>query len=991
MKTISSSLRAARFVAAFAVFVTLAGISTAAFASTTQQALPDRIAGPIDNTSRAQLVGSAPPRALRSTDLGAVSPDTQLQGISLVFSRSAAQQQDLNQLLAAQQNPASPLYHQWLTPAQFGARFGISDNDLANTESWLQSQGFSIVSVSPSRDRITFTGPESAVESAFGTPLHYFRATSGAMTAAADTRTHIAPAHDLTLPSALSGLVLAVGNLSDYRPQSHAIKRPRANFTSSQSGDNYLTPGDIGVIYNINPAYSAGYNGAGQSIAVMGQSAIVPGDVTNFQSAAGITNSNIQYSLIPNTGSSEIYTGDEAESDLDVEYSSTIASGASINFVYTGSSINYGVFDSLIYAIEYRLANIITLSYGECEPDLGQAAFNEYESFLQQANAQGQTVINSAGDSGSSGCYGDGTTTADNVAVSYPASSSYVTGLGGTEFPTSDITYTNGNGVAVAGTNSATYWAKASGSDVIASALQYIPEQAWNDDAAAYAAYQADPALGFTPSSGGGGTSILETRPSWQTGVTGIASGSYRLVPDISLTASPNNAGFLYCSSDTGSDGVGFAGSCTNGFRVSAAYTDSGGLTVAGGTSFDAPIFAGMVAIINQAKNYATGQGNVNPELYTLASNSTVYASAFHDTPAGSNNACSVSTSSAVCGSGSQNTDYPTGTGYDEATGLGSVNLYNLIQSWPANTTGTTTGTTNSSITVTPNTTTPALSASDAIQINVSGTGGTPTGTVAVTDNGTAVSGSPFTLSGGTYTYSYSSSTTCVHKLVFSYSGDSTFAPSSATSVLVVGTCSITLSSPTATVASGSSTTVSLTVTPTGYTGTLVLVVNSISPAISNACYSGPSTVAVTGTSPVTVNYTISTGVSSCPSGATPLRSGTSNLAAANHLPRQAPPAPWRKAPAPIAFAGLVLVGCLRRRSKLLRGAAALGLSLLLVVSLGVAGMGLTGCSNGSQGATSGGGGTTTTSTTYTIGIQAHDSVDYGITATTNATLTVTN
>ncbi len=984
--TISSCFRAARALAAFAVIVTLTG--TAAFAKTNQAALPDRLVGPIDNSSRAPLAGSTPPRAMHSTDLGAVSPDTPLQGISLVFSRSAAQQADLAQLLAAQQTPGSPQYHQWLTPAQFGARFGVSDNDLATTESWLQSQGFNIVSVSPSRDRITFSGPASAVEAAFGAPLHYFKATSGTPAAISDPLTHVAPAHDLTLPAALSGLVVAVGNLSDYRPQSHVIKRPVANFTSSQTGSFHLTPKDVATIYDINPEYSQGNFGQGQTIAIVGQSAVVAGDIANFQTAALVSPNPPVMTLIPNTGASTILTGDETESDLDLEYSSSIANKASVNFVYTGNSPYYSVFDSVIYAIESGIGNIISISYGQCEPNLGQASFNEFESFFQQASAQGQTIINSAGDDGSTGCFSQTSTASsqEQLAVSYPASSSNVTALGGTEFPAADVASTNN-----------TYFGPATSStmDAIGSAKSYIPEQAWNDDAAALAASTAA-GTAFSPSSGGGGVSIFESRPTWQSGTIGgvaIPSGNFRLVPDISLDSSPNNAGYLYCSSDDGAQGVGFAGSCTNGFRVSSAFTtDAGDLTFAGGTSFAAPIFAGMLAIINQAKGYTTGQGNINPTLYTLAANPALYSpstsTAFHDITSGTN-ACSAGVS--VCGTGAQTNSYAAATGYDEATGLGSIDLNNLLQAWPTSTSSSTTGTNVATISVTPNTATPALNAADSISIQVSSSGPTPTGTVAVTDNGTAVTGSPFTLVNGAYTYTYTPTTACVHKLVFTYSGDTQTTTAKTTTALVAGTCTIALSAPAATVASGSSTTVNLSITPTGYTGTLLLQIATISPAITNACFAGPATVAVTnGSSAVAATYTIYTGVTSCPSGALPLRSGASGVAS-NRASHNAPGSPWRNVPVPATFAGFILVGCLRRRSRLLRSATALGLSLVMVLALGLSGIGLTGCSNGSQTASGTGTPTTTNSTTYTLTFQAHDSVDTAVSATTSATFTVTN
>ena len=118
----------------------------------------------------------------------------------------------------------------------------------------------------------------------------------------------------------------------------------------------------------------------------------------------------------------------------------------------------------------------------------------------------------------------------------------------------------------------------------------------------------------------------------------GIPSGSKRLVPDVSLYSSPNLPGYplLHQRSDQLEHHPGAKpASCNSGFRASS--TDSE-LTAAGGTSFAAPIFAGMVALINQKAGYTTGQGLINPTLYKLAGNSSTYASAFHDITKGNNN-----------------------------------------------------------------------------------------------------------------------------------------------------------------------------------------------------------------------------------------------------------------------------------------------------------------------------------------------------------------
>ena len=638
----------------------------ALLATATQAQKPEaRIVVPVVDSVRSTLTGTHPLIASAVNDAGRMSASAQIEGASMFIGRSPAQQSALDALVAAQQDPSSPQYHQWLGPDQFAAQFGAADADLAAVINWLQQQGFTGVAAARNRSVITFTGSVAQIEAAFGTEMHNY--TVGGVK-------HYAPASDLTVPEALATAVVAVGNLNDFRPRSHALLRgpvsAKPNFTSSQTGSHFVQPGDVAAIYDINAAYNAGYTGVGQSIAVVGQSAVVTADITNFQLASGTPQRSPTEILMPGTGAGTIYSGDEAESDLDLEYTGAIARGASITFVYTGNSSNYGAFDALAYAVTNKTANIISSSYGECEAALGGASFNQYNASLQQAVAQGQTVISAAGDSGSLDCYGvSGETAAQEtvLGVDFPASSQYVTGMGGSEYLAADVTST-----------STQYWNTSTGYDVVTSALGYIPEQVWNDNSSTGGL-----------SSGGGGASIFTPRPTWQTGVTGIPTGSFRLIPDISLASSPNNAGYLYCSSDTT---TGITGSCSNGFRD---VSDSN-LTVAGGTSFAAPIFAGMLAIINQSKSVTTGAGLVNPTLYTLAANATTYASAFHDITSGNNGCTSgvayptsfspttgrVATTGPACPSADAGLFAAT-AGYDQASGLGSLDLNNLLTAWP--------------------------------------------------------------------------------------------------------------------------------------------------------------------------------------------------------------------------------------------------------------------------------------------------------------------
>ena len=416
-------MTASRF--APALFVGALFLSAMSHAQQPQVQPQARLAAPIANAARATLAGSQPPRARLAHDLGALDSSTPLQSITMYFSRSAQQQADLDALVAAEHDPSSALYHQWLTPEEFGARFGMADADIAKTQTWLQSQGFTVLSVAPSRNSITFSGTASTAGSAFGAPLHRYNL---------DGENHIAPSADLSLPSALAGIVSDVRGLSDFRPKPRvrygngAAVRP--NFTSAQTGNHFLTPGDIAVIYDIKAAYNAGFNGSGLTIAIMGQSEIAYSDITNFQTAIGQTTKPPTGILIPNTGSSAVFNGDESESDLDVEYATGIAPGATIDFVYVGANQNSSVFDALTWSIQNRIAPILNISYGQCEPLLGQANFNTLNATFQQAAAQGQTIVSASGDDGSTDCFSSSSnvTVAEALAVDFPASSQYVTG-----------------------------------------------------------------------------------------------------------------------------------------------------------------------------------------------------------------------------------------------------------------------------------------------------------------------------------------------------------------------------------------------------------------------------------------------------------------------------------------------------------------------------------------------------------------------------------
>jgi hypothetical protein len=647
-------------------FLLLLGTSLLSSGIQAQTAVEDRISQPIEQASMAPIAGSVHPLARAAMDEGLVDNSKALAGMTINFRRTAAQEASLQALLQAQQTPGSPNYHQWLTPAQFGQQFGMSSADLAKVSDWLQQEGFTVNSVVQSNNAILFSGPVAAVEKAFQTQIHSY---------SLNGEKHFANATNISVPAAMAGVVSSVRGLDDFRPKPR-MQKTKAHFTDGINGGVHLiAPGDFAVIYDVNPLYSAGDTGKGLTIAVTGQNDIIASDITDFRAAAGLPVNNPTIYTVPGStptsvADDEAATGGQnlGESDIDLEWSGGVASAASIVLVNSGD-----VFTSLQYAIESQINGItipiISQSYGTCESNVPTANLTTYESWLAQANSQGQTVVLAAGDTGAADCDSETATAATlGLAVDYPGSSVYVTDAGGSEFM--------GDGTAQnPQTGAGQYWSANGSNAVLTSAKSYIPEMAWNDTT-----FSIENNGGL--SAGGGGASQLFNKPSFQTGVPGIPADGKRDVPDISLNASPDHDPYIYCT-QVQSDGGGgaFVSSCqaTSFYLSDPGQQDNNTIAAAaGGTSFAAPNFAGLLAVIEQKMNKTLGLGNINTVLYSLAANATTYASAFHDITTGNNEVPCQSGSPNCPTSGNEVIGYAAGTGYDQATGLGSVDANNL-------------------------------------------------------------------------------------------------------------------------------------------------------------------------------------------------------------------------------------------------------------------------------------------------------------------------
>lgn len=628
-------------------------------------AQPDRITSPINSSQVVALQGNVHGFAQSKFDVGRTDGSKMMYGVSLDFHPSSAQQKDLETLSAQQQDRTSPNYHKWLTPAQFADRFGMSRGDIARVRTWLESRGFVITSIAKSRNQVSFEGTVAQVESTFATEIHDY---------VVDGETHFANATEPSVPAALAGAVLAVGHLHNFTLKPRAVVRravsPEVNphFTSYVSGSHFLAPGDFATIYDLAPLYNSGTDGTGQKIVLTGQSSINLSDVSNFQNAAGLTAKAPTLLLEPGTGTSTRCSGDEGESDLDVEWSGAVAKNASITLVYVGlatgdtcSARQFGAFDALHYAIDQNLASVISNSYGNCESVVGLSFAQTMQGWVQQANLQGQTVISASGDDGAADCDYQVASATKGLAVDIPAAIPEVTGMGGAEFNgDAEGTVTNGNAGATS------YWSGTTGgTDTISSALSYIPEEGWNDTT--FNLTQPGGTIGAS----GGGASIYFSKPTWQTGV-GVPNDGKRDVPDLALNASPDHDGYLFCSEDGPNNGI--VTSCSVGFRDGAG----GSLAVVGGTSAAAPTFAGIVALLNQYLG-SSGLGLINPTLYSLSASS---PTAFHDVTTGSNIVpCTKGTTGCPTSAPFQY-GFTAGVGYDQVTGLGSVDANALAVAW---------------------------------------------------------------------------------------------------------------------------------------------------------------------------------------------------------------------------------------------------------------------------------------------------------------------
>lgn len=518
------------------------------------------------------LPGSLAPASISGTDQGAAPADENLGRMLLLLAPSNAQQQALAGQLADLQNPASPQYHKWLTPAAFADAYANTVSDVAAVTTWLQSQGFTVAPIPAGRGWIEFSGTAAQVEQAFHAQIHTVAGASGVARPVL--------MGDISVPAALKPVIAGLVSL-DGMVSTAAITAPKPVSSSiaelasatSPAAAEALTPQIEAKLLDLDPLTSGGLTGAGQSIAIAARSSVNASDVAAFRSAFGLLPSPLSVAL---NGPDPGLTDAQAEATLAASWAGAIAPGARIVLVPAGSTNSTdGVDLALAAIVDQQLAATAVVGFSSCEAGMSPAHQAFYAAVFRQAAAEGIAIVSAAGDSGAAACSlpGAGTPVTSGYGVNALASTPWNTAVG------------------VAGFNSTT-----------AGMAAWSPRN------------PADPAY-----AGGGGSSSLYGSPGWQPAPAQLPQATRgapeRFLPDLSLPTamdSGGNPGLAFCLSNSSSAGTG----CT--------------LVRSGGSGAAASLFAGIAAL--RAQKFGA-QGNLASTLYKLSASA---EGAFHDVQQGS-------------------------------------------------------------------------------------------------------------------------------------------------------------------------------------------------------------------------------------------------------------------------------------------------------------------------------------------------------------------
>ncbi len=658
--------------------------------------------GPVDDHVRAVLTRDLPGALAGTRDQGAIDDKMALPHIRMALTRPAALQAALDTLTTNQQVRGSAQYHQWLKPSQLRA-YGPAQSDIDQVTAWLKRQGLTVNSVSPSGMSIDFGGDVGHVAAAFGTSLHrVFRG----------TQAHIANISAPAIPAALAPVVTGV-TLSDFFPVP-AMARITPNYTANTPYGTFyaVTPQDFATIYNITPLrssnnfYGAPITGAGVTIGLIEETKILEHDWKDFRGKFGLGGYAGTLTLTHPDCKSPGFNGDEGEAALDAEWATAVAPDANIvEYSCSGTApFEFGVLTALTKVVEKgTTATVLSVSYEAEETAAGYSFIQTWTNLLQEGAAEGIAIFVASGDNGTSA--DRNTIDSDGLFVNGLADSAYNVSVGGTDF------YDTALG------ENAEYWRNKNQPHGL-SVKSYVPEIPWDNSCASSILWKyegAKNAIQLCNSSfsndqngvgGSGSQSVFYPKPNWQlTTVPGMPNDGVRDQPDVSLFAANGIWAhfYLFCMSDANE-----GGSPCDYKNVNDLFGNA-----AGGTSFGSPAFAGIAALIQQSLQGAK-LGNPAPEFYQIANaqyttplglsqcnatlgNKISSACAFYDVTAGDNaEPCYAGTADCKTDKGSTMgigvltatiggktvPAYKAQPGYSLATGLGTVNVTNLLYNY---------------------------------------------------------------------------------------------------------------------------------------------------------------------------------------------------------------------------------------------------------------------------------------------------------------------
>jgi subtilase family serine protease len=672
----------------------------------------------VENGQRITLVGNTRPEANPANDVGAVPDNFEMPHMLLQLKRSAAQQQQLEELAAGVSNPSSPNYGQFLTAAQLSATYGPNSQDVQIITGWLQSHGFQVNAVYSSTNLIDFSGTAGQVRTAFGTPIHQLNING---------QSFVANMSDPQIPAALASAVVGPVVLHNFQPKRGFTHK----LTPSKTAYD-IVPGDLYTIYNWTPLFGLGITGKGQTIGIMSESDTPHSTGTTLSTADWDTFRNTLNlnsppfagmatltALHPNGCNHGVNSASD-EADIDVEYSSAAAPDANILLVSCDKGFPGGIITALAGTLELPTPpGVISISYNECEANLGSTTNTTINNLYLSATAMGISVYSIAGDALGYMCDGNGASYSTlGLSVNGFGSTWWNVAVGGTDFIDSYLNRVSN------------YWNPINRmtSDYLnwSSARSYIPEIPWN---ASCASELIASAFGFATTYGpngfcnkppgnttfihafagtGGGTSTLYPVPLWQRPFAPPGT-THRLLNDVSMFAS---AGVFNAINDPAGNGVwGHAFRLCNDYSPPSQVCDSNPAhwPEFDGTSFASPIWAGIQALINQRAGRR--QGLPTPTFYLLAGLTTIVhpgGGCNSSRPGGPSASCifqdvTQGDDDAPCRGGTPNCYAPggapygvlststtsyqpafrAGIGWDFPTGLGTPNVYNLVRAWP--------------------------------------------------------------------------------------------------------------------------------------------------------------------------------------------------------------------------------------------------------------------------------------------------------------------